>query len=210
MERTFVKRGIFMIYTTIEDYVKRLYHDMGVSEPNQIDMKAIASCLDIKLRFWEFSNQALMRKEETMIFLNENLNSQERWQEFAHELCHVLQDEGYQLNLPKSFVLYQEVKADNFMYHFCVPTFMLEQYQLANYFNIEDGVPIIARDFNVTEEFARKRLIHYRNKLQQAKSDQEHREFMQRLYPKAPPYSKETNQVLDQLNALLMKKGVKG
>ncbi|GIN89119.1 hypothetical protein J22TS1_01700 [Siminovitchia terrae] len=48
---------------------------------------------------------------------------------------------------------------------------MLEDYEIANYYNIEDGVPVIARDFNVSEEFSRKRLVHLRNKILQDKSD---------------------------------------
>lgn len=195
-----------MIYSNLEDFVKNIYRKIGILTPNEIDMQTIADSLNIKLRFWDEPSEAIENNGEYWILLNEDLGPTEQWQDFAHELCHVLQHEGYQQNMPISFRLYQEVKAESFMYNFCVPTFMLEGYEIANYYNIEDGVPIIARDFNVTEEFARKRLVHLRNKILQAKSDEEHRRFMERLYPKAPPYNDETNKVLDQLNAILKRK----
>ncbi len=198
-----------MIFSNLEDFVENIYQEIGILTPKELDIHAISRGLNIKLKFWDETSEAIENNGEFWIFLNEDLGPKEQWQDFSHELCHVLQHEGYQQTMAPDFRLYQEVKADNFMYHFCVPTFMMKSYQVANYFNIDDGVPIIAKDFNVTEEFARKRLIHYRNKIQQAKSDDEHRKFMERLYPKAPPYSEETNKVLDQLNAILKKKGVK-
>ncbi|WP_313431738.1 ImmA/IrrE family metallo-endopeptidase [Siminovitchia terrae] len=198
-----------MYYSYLEDFIKYMYQSIGINTPTELDMKPIASYLNIELQFWDEPSEAIRDYGTPWIFINEKLSLKEQWQDFGHELCHVLQHVGNQRNLPVDFRLYQEVKAENFMYHFCVPTFMLEGYQVANYFNIDDGLPIIAKDFNVTEEFAKTRLIHYRNKIQQAKSDNEHRKFMERLYPKAPPYNDETNKVLDQLNAILMKKGAK-
>ena len=197
-------------YTTLEDFVEELYMDIGIVKAKEIDMFAIASYLGIKLKFWDETSEAIEDEDGVFwILINEELGPKEQWQDFAHELCHVLQHEGYQLNMITDFIRYQEIKADNFMYNFCVPTFMLEEYKIANYYNIEDGVSIVAKDFNVTEEFSRKRLIQFRNKIQQAKLDDEHRNFMESLYPKAPPYSKETMMVMEELSSILYKKGAK-
>lgn len=182
---------------------------MGIVTPKKINMLAIADCLNVKLRFWDDTSEATKIKGVHWIFLNEHLSPEEKWQDFGHELCHVLQHSGYQWNLPFEFRLYQEVKAENFMHHFCVPTFMLQDYEFTNYYNFDDGVPLIAKNFNVTEEFAKIRLNQYKKKVLQAHSDEEHRRYMESMYPKAPPYNEETNKVLDQLNALLIKKGVK-
>ena len=146
-------------HTTLEDFVEELYRDMGIITPKEINMRAIARYFNIKLKFWDETSEGTEKYGVFWIFLNEHLGPKEQWQDFAHELCHVLQHEGYQLNMITDFIRYQEIKADNFMYNFCVPTFMLEEYQIANYYNIEDGVSIVAKDFNVTEDFARKRLI---------------------------------------------------
>src|SRR5690606_3377460 len=102
-----------MVFTTLEESVTNLYKDdLGIYNPKEINMVAIAECLDIKLDYWDESSEAYEIKGQHWIMLNEFLSPQEAWQDFAHELCHVLQHEGYQLNMRKSFRLYQEVKAD--------------------------------------------------------------------------------------------------
>src|SRR5699024_12610101 len=86
------------------------------------------------------------------------LTYQQQWQEFGHELCHVLWHAGRQENISDSFCSYQEGQADNFAYHLCIPTFMLcrlkgvSTYEVMNLFNVEYG-------------FASKRLEMYRNKI---------------------------------------------
>lgn len=92
----------------------------------------------------------------------------------------------------------QEQWQDFGMYHFCVPTFLLLDMNISNYFNIEDGIDIVASTFNVTTDFARKRLEMCRNQVMQAKADEEHRKYMESRYPKAPPYSEETNKILER------------
>ncbi|KYD03488.1 hypothetical protein B4102_3406 [Heyndrickxia sporothermodurans] len=196
-------------FTMLEDYVKRVYSYLSIDDPIDIDMELISYKLGIRLKYWDEGSEASYFRGNFYIYLNERLPIQEQWQEFGHELCHVLTHEGHQSFMPNEFLKYQEIKAENFALHFCVPTFMLLNYEIANYYNIKDGIPFVAKTFNVTEEFAKKRLIHFRNQLNQAKSDEEHRRYMESLYPKAPPYSKETNAILNKLSILIEKKGVK-
>ncbi|HLR80429.1 MAG TPA: ImmA/IrrE family metallo-endopeptidase, partial [Bacillota bacterium] len=79
---------------------------------------------------------------------------QKQWQDFGHELGHVLCHAGHQLKMNHMFLKYQEWKANNFMYHFCVPTFMLYQLKEVNVHNVMDL-------FNVEHEFACKRLASF-------------------------------------------------
>lgn len=197
-------------YTPLEEYIKKLYQQtLNINEPMFINMPEIAIQLKIKLCYFDEQSTAMCRKGNYRIFLNELLSPQEQWQDFGHELCHVLRHDGSQDKMGKPLLYLQENQANNFMLHFCVPTFMLLNYQIANYFNILDGIPFVTKNFNVTEEFARQRLIHFKNQIQQSKSDMEHRKYMESLYPKAPPYSKETNAILKKLYMQLEKKGVK-
>ncbi|RTQ87964.1 ImmA/IrrE family metallo-endopeptidase [Lysinibacillus telephonicus] len=46
-------------------------------------------------------------------------------QEFYHELGHVVLHIGNQRQMTDSFRRYKESKANHFMYHACVPTFMI-------------------------------------------------------------------------------------
>ncbi|MCS1383525.1 hypothetical protein NXZ75_15050, partial [Lysinibacillus sphaericus] len=54
---------------------------------------------------------------------------------------------------------YQEYKANNFMYHACVPSFMLDELEPSD-LTVEN----VQRLFNVEYDFAFKRLEQYRSK----------------------------------------------
>jgi hypothetical protein len=196
-------------YTPLEDYIKNLYKRLLISDPTEINMHEIAEKLNIQLHFFNESSTAICRKGVYRIFIDDRISPLEQWQDFGHELCHVMRHEGSQNGMVKPFLYLQENQAENFMYHFCVPTFMLLNYEVANYMNIKEGINLISKKFNATESFAEKRLIRFRNQILQAKSDAEHRAFMESLYPKAPPYSDETNAILNKLYLQLEKKGSK-
>lgn len=197
-------------FTHLEDYVKNLYSYLAINYHYEINMNEIANKLNIKLRFWDEKSEATYYRGKFIIYINETISIQEQWQEFSHELGHVFRHEGCQLSMSYEFRQFQESEANNFAYHFCIPTFMLLNYEIANYVNIKDGVPFVSKTFNVTDDFALERLRQFKRKIQQAKMDEEHRRYMESLYPKAGPYSEETNEVLRNLNIILerKKKGV--
>lgn len=87
------------------------------------------------------------------------------------------------------------------MYQFCVPTFMLLNYEINDFLNIKTGIPFITKTFNVTPKFAERRLVMFRNQILQAKMDEEHRRYMEALYPKVNPenYYDETKAILSKL-----------
>jgi Zn-dependent peptidase ImmA (M78 family) len=144
------------IYTPIEDYVKKLYQHLSINVPEEIDMIEIATQMDITLYFESISSKAIQKGKEYFIFINECISTQEQWQDFGHELCHILMHSGNQLHLPGEFILYQENKARNFARHFCIPTFMLDQLQLPPHEN--EAIEFIAKTFNVELDFAEVRL----------------------------------------------------
>lgn len=78
-----------------------------------------------------------------------------KWQEFCHELGHVPLHTGDQMQLPYSFVEYQEYKPNNFALHAAAPTFMIDQLDLPNTY--QEAVRLL----HLT--FARKPLDYYIN-----------------------------------------------
>jgi Zn-dependent peptidase ImmA (M78 family) len=189
----------------LEDWIQELYSQMDIFRPQQLDFLEIAAKLGIYVHFQKFGSR--IYKGE--IIIDERLTDQKQWQEFAHELCHLYLQYGNQLAMNKEFLTLQEKQADNFSLHFCIPTFMLLRYEISNFLDVEAGVPFIEREFGVTEEFARERLRQFKRKILQAKSDEEHRKYMESMYPKAGPYSDETNTALDKLQQIINKrKGV--
>ncbi|MFJ5565253.1 ImmA/IrrE family metallo-endopeptidase [Lysinibacillus xylanilyticus] len=149
-------------YSHLEDYIKDFYLQIGITTPNLLDFREIAEKLGIKVFFWSDSSQALFAKEKPFIFLNESLSKQHQWQEFGHELSHVLLHTGDQFFMSPLFREYQENKANNFMYQFCMPTFMLDELDL--YDCTPSTVMQLQKLFNVEYEFALKRFSQYINK----------------------------------------------
>jgi Zn-dependent peptidase ImmA (M78 family) len=201
-------------YTPLEEFVFNLYRKLSITVPNEFNMCEIAKQLNIQLHYYDDGSVAVEENGIHHILIDERLNKARQWQDFGHELCHSLRHYGNQLlmsddELLCSFIRLQESQSENFMYHFCVPTFMLLNYKIANFLDIKAGIPFVVENFNVTEEFAEERLNRLKRQLLQSKSDAEHRAFMESFYPKAPPYSEETNAILKKLYLQLEKKGVK-
>lgn len=149
-------------YSHLEDYIRDHYIKMGIVSPNLLDYREISIKIGIKVFYWPDSSQALFANEKPFIFLDETLSQQQKWQEFCHELAHVLLHTGDQFYMSPLFREYQEHKANNFMYHACIPTFMLEELQVYDY--TKKTVLKIQELFNVEYEFALRRLKQYYNK----------------------------------------------
>lgn len=154
-----------MHYTTTthtEDFIKELYFKIGITKPHNLDYKKIADALGIRVfpAPYDGPSQALFVKETPFIFLNCNLTSAQTWQDFCHELNHVLQHTGNQSLMSRTWIDYQEKKANTFMYHACMPTFMLDEL-ITNDSSLT--ITELQQIFNVEYEFAEKRLTQYFN-----------------------------------------------
>lgn len=141
-----------------ELYIYNFLKSLSIYCPDQLNIENISRKSKIEVQYWDCSSESVHYKGHKIILLNNNLTYQQQWQEFGHELCHVLWHAGRQENISDSFCSYQEGQADNFAYHLCIPTFMLcrlkgvSTYEVMNLFNVEYG-------------FASKRLEMYRNKI---------------------------------------------
>lgn len=86
-----------MKYTThTEDFIEELFVRMDILTPHQLNFHKITLHLGIQLFYWADKSQALFLKEQVYIFLNEKLSDQQQWQDFCHELAHVLLNSGHQ------------------------------------------------------------------------------------------------------------------
>ncbi|WP_325166728.1 ImmA/IrrE family metallo-endopeptidase [Viridibacillus soli] len=149
-------------YSHLEDFVKTFYTKLNVQHPIDLNILQIAKELHIQVFYWPNSSQSLFFGQTSYIFLNNQLSPQQHWQDFCHELCHVLLHKGDQMNLAPLFREYQEYKANNFSLHTAIPTFMLQQIKLPN--DYYQAIRIIQDTFNVEENFAKKRLESYLTK----------------------------------------------
>lgn len=149
--------------TPLEDWIKGLYESMGIFEPSQINLIEIAARLNVWVHYVCAGSRAVDRKGLYSMLIDKRLSPEEQWEDFGHELCHILRQAGNQLNMPHSFKEFQETKANNFAMHFCVPSFMLSKLEIPNYRST--AIELIASTFHVTTSFAKKRLAHYENQL---------------------------------------------
>jgi len=90
-----------------EDFIKDMYLRIGILKPQQLNQHQIARSLSIKLFYWGESSRALFLKDTPYIFINGRLTKQQQWQDFCHELSHVLMHSGHQAWLPPLFIEYQ-------------------------------------------------------------------------------------------------------
>ncbi|WP_245828914.1 ImmA/IrrE family metallo-endopeptidase [Salipaludibacillus agaradhaerens] len=136
------------MYTHVEDYINKLFKSIGVKNPTDLDMHTIANKIGVKIQYKEhpfrFNNEVLLSKG----------SQKQQWMDFGHEVGHYLRHCGSQAILNPLFIELQEWQANNFAYHFCVPTFMLDKLTIHNAYDIVNM-------FNVDHPFASKRLDMY-------------------------------------------------
>lgn len=147
----------------LEDYIEKLYSDLSIQQPEQLNKYVIGEQLNIGV-YLSDSSEAFYWKGRYYIFIDRDLNRRQRWQDFGHELCHVLRHSGDQGKMTPLFREMQEWQADNFMYSFCVPTFMLRKISLPR--DRQSAACVISEVFNVEPEFAEERLERYVRKRQ--------------------------------------------
>ncbi|QWU46403.1 ImmA/IrrE family metallo-endopeptidase [Bacillus sp. NP247] len=151
-------------YTTqLEDYIEKMYRSLSILIPKQIDMITIDQKLNIWLHFAPFGSRAINKDELPSIIIDNRTSIHNQWEDFGHELCHILFHVGNQLHIPKMFLDYQEAKAKNFTLHFCIPTFMLRKLDFPD--TRVEAICLIAETFNVSFQMANERLLHYENQL---------------------------------------------
>ncbi|ABY44792.1 ImmA/IrrE family metallo-endopeptidase [Bacillus mycoides] len=149
--------------TQLEDYIQDLYQSLSIFIPEQIDMIGISRKFNIWIHFAPFGSRAICRDNLPSIIIDNRKSIHHQWEDFGHELCHILFHVGNQLHIRRTLIDYQEAKAKNFMLQFCVPTFMLRKIDFPD--TREETIYLIAETFNVSIETAHKRFSHYENQL---------------------------------------------
>ncbi|OES45850.1 ImmA/IrrE family metallo-endopeptidase [Domibacillus iocasae] len=143
----------------LEDFIENLYTNISITSPEQLDIELIARRLNIEVGYSHNKSKCAEIGGIMMILLNENVSRTEQWQEFAHEVCHLLRHTGNQTELPFPFVQLQEWQANTFALHFCIPTFMLQKLDLP--FHKQLAITEVVQTFGVEYSFAEERLELY-------------------------------------------------
>lgn len=149
-----------MSYTNshLEDFIQKVYHDLNIYSPSELNIYTIADALSIGLYPISTSSQAIQFEGRHYIFLNGTLTAPERFETFGHELGHILLHTGNQQIMSENYRVYQEWKANLFALHFCVPTFMLQTIETPDAHKVSEI-------FGVSLDFSYKRLDMYKQRL---------------------------------------------
>jgi len=142
--------------TPLEQWVEHLWIKSGIAAPAQLNVEEVASRLDVWVHFMNDTSRALDYMGMRSILVDRRLDKEAQWEDFLHELCHILRHAGNQTVMPKLFCEGQEAEANRFVLYAAIPFYMLRQLKLPA--RIDEAVETIAIQFGVTYELARKRL----------------------------------------------------
>lgn len=144
------------IYSRTETFIYHFLKTHYINNPYELSMEGVANSMNLSIEYWDDTSESVCWRGRCKMFLEKRESKEEQWQEFAHELCHILWHAGRQEHLMTTFVELQEWQADYFAYHFCIPTFMLSAMDLPRYKS--EAVGVVHKAFKVEPEFAEKRL----------------------------------------------------
>lgn len=149
------------VFHTADETVKKLYASINVTLARQLCPMDISESLGIDLAFLPVSSMRINKS----IYIDSRLSTEGRWEQFGHELCHVLWHPDNQLHLTQSFIDMQERQANNFALFACIPTNMLMDMDMPN--ERRPAIHRMMQTFNVSRPFAERRLDLHIEKMNQ-------------------------------------------
>ncbi|MED5017899.1 ImmA/IrrE family metallo-endopeptidase [Paenibacillus chibensis] len=156
--------------TELEQFVEHLYKTNGIIEPEQITITELSNRLNVWVHYVEAKSRAVeSRTGMRSMFIDERLTREEQRMDFLHELCHLLRHVGNQMILPDLFTQAQEYEAFNFVFYAAIPFFMFSRMPIPD--NRQKALEYIAYNFNVTLQFAAKRLAQIERRILQGQFD---------------------------------------
>ncbi|WP_186328450.1 ImmA/IrrE family metallo-endopeptidase [Paenibacillus sp. 32O-W] len=141
---------------------KNVHRVRGIQTPSQLNVFEIAYRLNAWLYFNDFPSKSIERNGLISISLDRRRSPPEQWEDFLHELCHVLRHAGNQMQLPGAFVDYQEWDAECFVMYAAIPYSMYQKLILPN--RESEAIDIVAREFGCTHTLAERRLQQIRRR----------------------------------------------
>lgn len=142
--------------TPLEQWIESLWRKAGILTPGQLTIDEVASRLNVWVHYLNQRSKALEYMGLRSILVDKRLSRAEQWEDFLHELCHVLRHAGNQTLMPQSFLESQEADANRFVLYASVPYFMLRHYPLPD--RRSEAAELIVAHFGVTHTLAYQRL----------------------------------------------------
>lgn len=141
----------------LEEKVMKMYKNMNIYQPEDINIRKIAYYLRIHLKFSANRSYSFQNENFMIININKSLNKTKQREVFFHELCHLLRHCGNQYkNMPKAFRELQEWDAEHFTRYAAIPFHMLRFIEMNN----PNFVYNMSQLFIISEDICVKRINH--------------------------------------------------
>lgn len=163
--------------TPLEQWVETLYLQHEITEPSQLSMTNLAAKLHIWVYAMDMNSMAVENNGQFSINVDRRLSAKEQWEDFLHELCHVLRHSGNQMIMPDRYVDWQEQDATAFQLYAAIPISMLKKLPLPEQKN--EMIALLSEEFQVTHRLAAARIEQIQRRVLQGIMDHEYQLFTQ-------------------------------
>lgn len=147
--------------TNKEEKVSRLFQEMGILLPEDLDEEIISQALNIYLL--KHTNQSYSYQNDLLksITLSAQLNQKQRRERFYHELSHIVTHVGNQSDLPPEFRYLQEIDARHFTKYAAIPFHMIPNIDWEE----PNLIQRVSDDFKIPHILAQERLNHIQSRM---------------------------------------------
>lgn len=194
--------------TPLEQWVESLYHQHDITLPAHLTMTNLAAKLHIWVYCMDMNSMAIEKNGLFSINVDRRLSVKEQWEDFLHELCHVLRHSGNQMVMPDRYVDWQEQDASAFQLYAAIPISMLKKLSLPEQKN--EMVAFLAEEFQVTYRLANERIEQIQRRVLQGILDHEYQQFTQNQFStyNSANWSDATRAIMNKLEHLKQKGGM--
>lgn len=183
--------------TPVEQWINALYAQHDILSTDHLNIETLALRMNTWVYYKPISSRCIDRGGGMYsVVIDSRLDKKSQWEDFLHELCHILRHTGNQHELPPLLVDWQEDHADAFMLYASIPIYMVRQMDLPEH--RQEIIDFLATEFTVTHQLAERRLGQIERRILQGTIDDE---LLKQSQPKKlhKPYSAETQRILQQL-----------
>lgn len=131
--------------------------ERGIDNIGKLNIRCIAEAFDITLFYWECSTRIVKYEKKYYCIIDCRKNPVEQYEEFLHEIAHIIFDEDLEVIKNINYHTYREYKADRLVPMIAIPKFAINHV-------IDKSVEEVAEKFNITRALAWKRMLYIYNK----------------------------------------------
>lgn len=195
--------------TPLEQTIEDMYRRLDVTKPEQLTIPNIAAKLGIWVYYLDMPSRVVESRGLYSMNINRQLSPEEQWEDFLHELCHVLRHAGNQIAMSELMLDMQEAEAGHFQLYAAIPFSMVRGLELPQ--RSSEIVELLSLEFGVTCQLAQRRLEQIQRRILQGVLDEEtaRRRKHPQLYHTAG-WSDETRRVMNKLQLLLERRNEYG